>query len=269
MFCPALDVVCCICSAKGIVIICSAFLAATYLAVCYVLREIAFPVLKKIHENWLSYMVIKYSHIPVMDWIEDIKIMFQGALIYASIGLGGLLGALFEVQLLLWPYCVYLCVSASGKKVYEVALSFIEFQDKIKEACNKAGDVLGFNCDEEFATVKTYTYVGGAIVALLMCTTLFCTLWLIRTIHKQTGSYLFTFCGAACGGDQKGSDDESNSLEKGWLRERMRRGRVRRGGRGFEAGQGIELKSMGMVGLSESSSSDGEGRTFVLPRAKR
>ncbi|GAA6009843.1 hypothetical protein JCM11491_000835 [Sporobolomyces phaffii] len=217
----AFDVCCCLFSAKGIVVICSGLLAATYLGVAYVLRKVAFPMLKKLHENWLSYMVIKYAHIPVMDWISEIKVvqLFLEFISYLSgrYGLAGLLGALFEVQLLLYPYVVYLCGSAylSGKKVYDLVQDFLKFQNKLLESCNKVGGVLGLNCDEEFATAKKasppiygfaaktdvyrMTLTGGIVIALLMCTTLFCSIKLIYNIHRDTGAWLFTFCGASRG----------------------------------------------------------------------
>ncbi|GAA5834778.1 hypothetical protein JCM5353_000669 [Sporobolomyces roseus] len=246
---PLLDIACCICSAKGIVVICSGFLAATYLVACYGLREVAFPVLKKLHEDWKTYTIINQSKIPVMDWINEIKVLFYGALVYAAIGLAGLLGALLEIQLFLWPYCAYLIVSAylGGKRIWDVLQSFLEFQDKVKNVCNKAGDILGFDCDQAFEDAKTYTYWGGGAIALLMLTTLICTLVLIRRIHKETGSYLFTFCGTSCtscGGEK--DEDDSNALGKGWEMQRRRRGRVRRG-RGEGGEEEIQLMELVLI----------------------
>ncbi|GAA5901776.1 uncharacterized protein JCM6883_000392 [Sporobolomyces salmoneus] len=257
-----LQIVCCLLTAKAIVIICSGALAISYFAVCVALREYAFPFLKTLHESWPSYFIIKYSHIPVMDWINTIKVLFYGALVYTLVGLCGLLGALLEVQLFLWAYAVYLCISAylSCTKIYEVLQSFLKTQDEIRKACKKVEDILKLNCDEKFEEYE----LGAGVIALLMCTTLICTFLLIRRIHIETGSYLFTFCGTSIGGDGKGT---SNELAKGWERQRVYRGRVRRGGDGEG---GIEMKRMrARRGWSESSSSSDDsevGRTLELPR---
>ncbi|GAA5837464.1 hypothetical protein JCM3766R1_000451 [Sporobolomyces carnicolor] len=244
----------------------------SYFGVCWVLREMAFPFLKAIHENWLSYMIIKYSHIPVMDWINVIKELFYGALVYTLVGFAGLLGALWEIQLFLWPYTIYLCISAylSCTKVYEVTKSFLGFQDDIKKACKEIEGVLNLNCDEKFATYELRTKIGAGIIAALMCTTLICTFLLIRTIHIETGSYLFTFCGKSCGGSRT---SKSNELAKGWERQRVYRGRVRRGGLDSEE---IEMEHLRSTRESSEDSSSGlsdvelgKGRTFELPRATR
>ncbi|GAA5969359.1 hypothetical protein JCM3765_001280 [Sporobolomyces pararoseus] len=251
----------CVFSVTGIVVICSGSLAISYFAACYALRYVAFPFLKSLHENWASYFVIKYSHIPVMDWINDIKLVFLNCLINSGIGFAGLFGALWEIQMFLWPYVGYLCISASGEKMYTIVKGLLDFEDEVRDACNKVGGILGINCDEKIDNAKLYTSIAGAIIALLMCTTLICACVMIYRIHRETGSYLFTFGGrVCCGGDGR---QRQNEIAKGWEMQRRMRGRVRRGGVDEKDIEMRELRSS--FSLSESSD---DGRTFELPRLK-
>ncbi|GAA5936944.1 uncharacterized protein JCM15063_000105 [Sporobolomyces koalae] len=276
----------CICSIKGVVVVCSAGLAGSYFIAAYYLREVVFPPLKIMHEFWPSYMAscssfrgsiafadstlvistlfeqaIKYGHIPVMDWIHDIQFMFRGALCYVAIGLAGLLGALLEVELFLWAYAVYLCGSATVTKLWSVLKGILEKQDDLRKSCNAAGKLMGFNCDAKFDEAKLATKIGAGVVGLLLLTTLLCTLWMIRTIHRETGAWLFTFCGEPCGRSRSSKADE---LGSGWARQKARRGRVRRGDQLVDEEEGIQLLSLGV-----QSAERRQDRTFELPRATR
>jgi hypothetical protein len=83
---------------------------------------------------------------------------------------------------------------------------------------------------------------------------------------------LFTFAGrVCCGGDRnKKKKLKQDELAKGWRRQRLMRGRVRRGDGGSE---GIEMRrlraSRSSSDGSRSSGDDSDGRTFDLPRANR
>ncbi|GAA6061721.1 hypothetical protein JCM10212_004953 [Sporobolomyces blumeae] len=232
--------------AKGIVVICSACLAVTYFGAAYGLRRVAFPRLKDVFENFAAYQVIANAKIPVMDWIDQVKLSFYFCLGYFAIGFAGLLGAVLEVQLFLWP---------NVREVTTVLKSILEYEDDVREVCNVAGAILGFSCDSFFDKVENHTIGAGVAVGLLMLTTLICTLLLIRSIHRETGSYLFTFCGASCGGSKSDidrDDDSDHELGKGWEAQR-RRGRVRRGAAGrarrtassSEGEEAIELLALG------------------------
>lgn len=45
---------------------------------------------------------LQVLHGPVHDWIDQIKVIFYGCLIYVAIGICGALGAIFEIMILLW-----------------------------------------------------------------------------------------------------------------------------------------------------------------------
>ncbi|GAA5905393.1 hypothetical protein JCM6882_003147 [Rhodosporidiobolus microsporus] len=215
-----------ICTVKGWVVLQSGILGFGYLAACYVLRRIAFPFLKGTFEQEEVYNLVPALRDPILGWIADVKVLFYGALGYAAMGLAGIVGAIFQIGILLVPYAIYLLVSwlAAAKKIWDVLQTVLAMWDKLHEACNVAAFVFGGNCDESFETVTNYSYLGAGVLTLLQATTLICTIVLIRRNKKKTGSYLFTFCGHACGGSRKSAD---NDLEKGIPLGRRRRGAQR------------------------------------------
>ncbi|GAA5856413.1 hypothetical protein JCM8547_008733 [Rhodosporidiobolus lusitaniae] len=217
-----------ICTAKGWVVLCSGCLAAGYFAVAYVLREIVFPILKNAFENIIVY---QFFHEILSGWIEDVKLLFYGALLYFAIGMAGLIGALCAIGLLLWPYAAYLVVGAviGAKKVWDVFSTIVDAEDDLRDACNKVGSIFGGDCDGLFDKIRNYTYGAGGALMLLQFTTFICTLVLLRRIHKDTHRWVFTCCGHKCGGlggrKKKNKEDE---LEKGIPLGRMRRRRTER-----------------------------------------
>lgn len=90
-----------------------------YFAAAWAIRRVVFPILKGLFENVLSYQVrdevsstsqaedlrdsvLQVLHGPVHDWIDQIKIIFYGCMIYVAVGVCGALGAIFEIMILLW-----------------------------------------------------------------------------------------------------------------------------------------------------------------------
>ncbi|CEQ40454.1 SPOSA6832_02070, partial [Sporobolomyces salmonicolor] len=165
---------------------------AEYFAFAYVLRKVVFPVLKSLFENFVVY---PFFHRPLATWITD---MFYFCLAYTAIGLAGLIGALFEIQLLLWPYVVYLVVAWSAserclvylrvtdlfrlnralnaKKAYEVLESVLAEEDDLNKAwqahffprchqtnSNIAAGLFGGNCDGMFSKIKEYSYAVRSV----------------------------------------------------------------------------------------------------------
>ncbi|GAA5971357.1 hypothetical protein JCM11641_008321 [Rhodosporidiobolus odoratus] len=224
MFIPTpLSFVSWICTVKGWVVLQSFILGAGYFAAAYVLREIVFPVLKSLFENFIVYQFFKG---PLGDWIIDVKTMFYAALIYTAIGFAGLVGAILEVGFLLIPYLIYLAIGAviTAKKVWEVLQSILSAEKDLKKACDAMSGLFGGNCDQTFEDIKKYTYGAAFVFGLLQISTFFCVVFLIRRIHKKTGIYFFTICGHRCGGDRKDDDtDSDNDLEKAVPHGRRRR----------------------------------------------
>lgn len=90
-----------------------------YFAAAWAIRRVVFPILKGLFENVLSYQVreevssttlagdlrdclLQVLHGPVHDWIDQIKMIFYGCMIYVAVGVCGALGAIFEIMILLW-----------------------------------------------------------------------------------------------------------------------------------------------------------------------
>ncbi|BGP37025.1 hypothetical protein JCM10450v2_000935 [Rhodotorula kratochvilovae] len=217
-----------ICTIKGWVVLESLILAATYFVAAYVLREVIFPVLKDLFQNWFVYQFAKDL---LADWIADVKLLFYGALVYIAIGVAGLLGAILQIQILLWIYAAYLLVSlgVNAKKLWDVLQSILDALDDLKKACGIVSAPFGGNCDAFFQKLDYYMYGGAGFIFLCQSLTLTCVLVLIRRNYKKTHSLLFTFCGHSCGGgggkSRKGSSEKD--LEKAIPLGRRRRGAAR------------------------------------------
>ncbi|BGP21980.1 hypothetical protein JCM10295v2_000857 [Rhodotorula toruloides] len=206
-----------ICTIKGWVVLQSLLLASEYFAICWGLRYVVFPLLKSCFENFLVYQIL---HGPLGNWIILVKAAFYASLACFGAGLAGIVGALCEIQILLWLYAVYLLGSGvvGAKKLYDTLQSVLADINDVQSACKKVPgifSVFGINCDTSFDKLQTYAYVGAGILLLCQFLTLACVVVLIRRIHKRTGFWLFTFCGhpRRKKGEQE-SDDEENLLGK-------------------------------------------------------
>ncbi|TKA53318.1 hypothetical protein B0A53_04336 [Rhodotorula sp. CCFEE 5036] len=185
-----------VCTIKGWVVLESLLLAAQYFAAAWAIRRVVFPILKGLFENVLSYQVL---HGPVHDWIDQIKIIFYGCMIYVAVGVCGALGAIFEIMILLWIYALYLIGTAilNAKTIWSLLQSVLAAEEKFGKACN------------------FYSYAGAGFVLACQLLTLVCVLIQIRRIHKKTKSWLFTFCGKGLGRKKHHpKDEEENALEK-------------------------------------------------------
>ncbi|GAA6057404.1 hypothetical protein JCM3770_000749 [Rhodotorula araucariae] len=212
-----------ICTIKGWVVLESLILAGTYFIAAYVLREVIFPILKGLFENFVIY---QFAHGILGEWIADVKVLFYGALLYIAIGVAGLAGAILQIQILLWVYAGYLLVSlgVNAKKLWEVLQSILGALDDLKKACGIVSAPFGGDCDAFFQKLDYYMYGAAGFVFLCQALTLVCVLVLIRRNYKKTHALLFTFCGHTCGGSRHSS---SNDLEKAIPLGRRRRGAAR------------------------------------------
>ncbi|GAA5937955.1 hypothetical protein JCM3775_002406 [Rhodotorula graminis] len=212
-----------ICTIKGWVVLESLLLAGTYFAAAYVLRELVFPPLKDLFENFLVYQVLKD---PLGTWIADVKVLFYGCMLYVAVGVAGLVGAILQIQILLWAYAIYLLVTLglNAKKLWDVLQSILGALDGLKKACGIVSAPFGGDCDAFFRKLDYFMYGGAGFVFLCQALTLICVLVLIRRTYKKTQSLLWTFCGHTCGGSRRSS---SNDLEQAIPLGRRRRGAAR------------------------------------------
>ncbi|POY70806.1 hypothetical protein BMF94_6218 [Rhodotorula taiwanensis] len=130
-----------VCTIKGWVVLESLLLAGGYLAAARALRRVVFPILKGLFENVLSYQVRSAPvvlHGPVHEWIVLTKTMFYGCLVYIGIGLCGIIGAMFEVAVLLWGYAIYLICTGilNARSVWTVLQSVLKAEKDFGKACN-------------------------------------------------------------------------------------------------------------------------------------
>ncbi|BGP05108.1 hypothetical protein NBRC10512_005117 [Rhodotorula toruloides] len=206
-----------VCTIKGWVVLQSLLLASEYFAICWALRYVVFPLLKSCFENFLVYQIL---HGPLGNWITLVKAAFYASLACFGAGIAGIIGALFEIQILLWLYAIYLLGAGAigAKKLYDTLQSVLAEIDNVKSACKKVPGIFsafGIDCDTTFDKLQTYTWIGAGILLLCQSLTLICVVVLIRRIHKRTGFWLFTFCGhPRRKKGQQQADDGENLLGK-------------------------------------------------------
>ncbi|GAA5991550.1 hypothetical protein JCM10908_005757 [Rhodotorula pacifica] len=200
-----------VCTIKGWVVLESLLLAAEYFAVAYAIRRGIFPILKGLFENVASYQVL---HGPVHDWIDQLEYIFYACLVYVGIGVSGALGAILEIEILLWIYAIYLIVTGvlNAKTLWALLQNVLAAEEKFGKACNF---VFAGKCKGYIEDLKTYTYAGAGIVLACQSLTLICVGVQIYRIHRKTGSWLFTFCGKGVGRKKHHhQSDEENALDK-------------------------------------------------------
>ncbi|GAA6041674.1 hypothetical protein JCM8097_003078 [Rhodosporidiobolus ruineniae] len=217
----------CLLSVKNWVAFASFILAAGYFAGAYVLREVIFPLLKTFFEEWLSYQIL---HSLLEEWVADVKLMFYGALAYVAIGLAGCIGAILEVGVLLIVYAIYLLITfgINAWKIWTVLQSVLDAEADVKKACNVIIGVLSLgtgNCNDSFAKLEKWSWIGAGAILFLHSITLICVLVLLHRIKKETGTFFLTFCGHRCGG--RGKKSTQHDLEKAIPAGRRRRGGAR------------------------------------------
>lgn len=112
------------------------------------------------------------------DWITLVKSAFYASLVCFGAGIAGMLGAILEIQILLWlcvtvpfaqaivadaranSYSIYLLGSGiiGAKKVYDALQSVIAKIDDVKSACKKVPAIFnafGIDCDTTFDKLQT------------------------------------------------------------------------------------------------------------------
>lgn len=64
---------------------------------------------------------------------------FYAFLVYTGVGGAGLLGALFNIQILLWIYAAYLLVTwaVNAYQMYQTIKSILDLQSQLEDACSK------------------------------------------------------------------------------------------------------------------------------------
>ncbi|KAM0787925.1 hypothetical protein ACM66B_006131 [Microbotryomycetes sp. NB124-2] len=172
-----MSLVCWICTVRGWVVLMSAFMTVEYFGIAWVLRRIVWKVVAGLYENIVSYNIFKGL---LSEWIPVIKRDFYVCLGYSAVGVFGFLGALFNAQLFLWVYAIYLLGSwiVNAMEIIKVTGKIVDLEEKVNEACNFVGKLFDADCDGFFDKVQTYTIAGCAVV-------------LVRRNYLKTG-YMFT-----------------------------------------------------------------------------
>lgn len=75
---------------------------------CWCIKKILWPVIAEAFQNFILYQFAAGLLQEAVDWCKRVFYICLG---YFGIGFFGLIGAIGSIQIMLWPYFIYLLIS--------------------------------------------------------------------------------------------------------------------------------------------------------------